>query len=122
MFITRDSKLAGVKKSNPTKLTALRRRMWQNRSTIERVSYIWVDVIPETRRQCCDLLPDYDAALDNHGIGTSSQPRRGQEMAKDILVIGATRGIWLATVKTALSGGYCVRAFARTAIRIPIDH
>ena len=43
-------------------------------------------------------------------------------MAKDVLVIGATRGIGLATVKTALSSGHHVRAFARTASRIPIDH
>lgn len=41
---------------------------------------------------------------------------------KKILVIGATRGIGMAVVKRALSHGYLVRAFARSATRIDIDN
>jgi putative NADH-flavin reductase len=39
-----------------------------------------------------------------------------------VLIIGASRGIGLETVKTALEAGYLVRALARSARRIPIDH
>jgi putative NADH-flavin reductase len=39
-----------------------------------------------------------------------------------VLIIGASRGIGLETVKTALEAGYSVRALARSARRIPIDH
>ena len=38
-----------------------------------------------------------------------------------ILVIGASRGIGLETVKAGLAAGYTVRAFARSAASIPID-
>jgi NAD(P)-dependent dehydrogenase (short-subunit alcohol dehydrogenase family) len=41
-------------------------------------------------------------------------------MAK-VLVIGATRGIGLETVKAALRSGHSVRALARSAARIPIQ-
>lgn len=41
-------------------------------------------------------------------------------MAK-LLIIGASRGIGLATVRAALDGGHEVRAFARSAASIPID-
>ena len=37
------------------------------------------------------------------------------------LVIGASSGIGLSTVKTALAAGHAVRAFARSASKIPID-
>ena len=40
----------------------------------------------------------------------------------DLLVIGASRGIGLATVKAALERGQTVRAFARTASAIDINH
>ncbi|MEL7491973.1 MAG: SDR family oxidoreductase [Pseudomonadota bacterium] len=40
----------------------------------------------------------------------------------NILVIGASRGIGLATVKQALSAGHRVRALARSAQRIDIRH
>lgn len=43
-------------------------------------------------------------------------------MAQTILIIGATRGIGLATVRAALSAGHRVRAFARSASQIPIDN
>ena len=42
-------------------------------------------------------------------------------MAK-VLIIGASRGIGLETVKAALEAGHSVRALARSARRIPIHH
>ncbi|MEQ1711726.1 MAG: NAD(P)H-binding protein [Hyphomicrobium sp.] len=39
-----------------------------------------------------------------------------------ILIIGASRGIGLATVEAALTAGHEVRAFARSAAAIPIEH
>jgi NAD(P)-dependent dehydrogenase (short-subunit alcohol dehydrogenase family) len=42
-------------------------------------------------------------------------------MAK-LLVIGASRGIGLETVKAALLAGHKVRALARSAARIPIKN
>ena len=42
-------------------------------------------------------------------------------MAK-VLIIGASRGIGLETVKAALEAGYLVRALARSARRIPVSH
>lgn len=39
-----------------------------------------------------------------------------------ILVIGASRGIGLETVKAALEAGHSVRALARSAAAIPIEH
>lgn len=42
-------------------------------------------------------------------------------MAK-VLVIGASRGIGLATVKRALDCGHAVRAMARSAVQIPLRH
>ncbi len=39
-----------------------------------------------------------------------------------LLIIGASRGIGLETVKAALAAGHEVRAFARSAASIPIDH
>ena len=39
-----------------------------------------------------------------------------------VLIIGASRGIGLQTVKAALAMGHSVRALARSARRIPIDH
>jgi len=39
-----------------------------------------------------------------------------------VLIIGASRGIGLETVKAALQTGHSVRALARSARRIPIDH
>lgn len=42
-------------------------------------------------------------------------------MAK-VLIVGASRGIGLETVKTALLAGHNVRAMARSAESIPIQH
>ena len=39
-----------------------------------------------------------------------------------VLIIGASRGIGLETVKAALQAGHSVRALARSAGRIPVDH
>jgi putative NADH-flavin reductase len=41
---------------------------------------------------------------------------------KTILIVGASRGIGLETVRRALDQGYWVRAFARSASQIPITH
>ncbi len=40
----------------------------------------------------------------------------------ELLVIGASRGIGLEAVRCALAEGHCVRALARSAEGIPIDH
>ena len=39
-----------------------------------------------------------------------------------VLIIGASRGIGLETVRAALKAGHSVRALARSARRIPVDH
>jgi nucleoside-diphosphate-sugar epimerase len=39
-----------------------------------------------------------------------------------VLIIGASRGVGFETVKAALEAGYSVRALARSARRIAIDH
>jgi putative NADH-flavin reductase len=39
-----------------------------------------------------------------------------------VLIIGASRGIGLETVKATLKAGHSVRALARSVRRIPIDH
>jgi putative NADH-flavin reductase len=39
-----------------------------------------------------------------------------------VLIIGASRGIGLETVKAALEAGHSVRALARSARRIPVSH
>jgi putative NADH-flavin reductase len=39
-----------------------------------------------------------------------------------VLIVGASRGIGLETVKRALEAGHKLRALARSARRIPIDH
>lgn len=44
----------------------------------------------------------------------------GERSATKILVIGASRGIGLETVRTALRAGYSVRALARSAAGVPI--
>ena len=43
------------------------------------------------------------------------------EAIATVLIIGASRGIGLETVKAALEAGHSVRALARSARRIPID-
>src|SRR4029450_7313384 len=47
---------------------------------------------------------------------------REHNSVASVLIIGASRGIGLETVKAALEAGHSVRALARSARRIPIDH
>ena len=47
---------------------------------------------------------------------------RGHDAVATVLIIGASRGIGLEAVKAALEAGHSVRALARSARRIPIDH
>jgi putative NADH-flavin reductase len=49
------------------------------------------------------------------------EPASDDPMAT-VLIIGASRGIGLETVKCALEAGHIVRALARSARRIPVDH
>src|SRR5918996_5219482 len=49
------------------------------------------------------------------------EPASDDTMAT-VLIIGASRGIGLKTVKRALEAGHIVRALARSARRIPVDH
>src|SRR6516225_6237586 len=44
------------------------------------------------------------------------------EAVATVLIIGASRGIGLETVKAALEAGHSVHALARSARRIPVDH
>src|SRR5262249_23373067 len=44
------------------------------------------------------------------------------EAVATVLIIGASRGIGLETVKAALEAGHSVRALARSARKIRIDH
>ena len=39
-----------------------------------------------------------------------------------VLIVGASRGVGLETVKATLQAGHSVRALARSARRIPVDH
>jgi uncharacterized protein YbjT (DUF2867 family) len=47
---------------------------------------------------------------------------REHDAVATVLIIGASRGIGLETVKAALEAGHSVRALARSARRIPVDH
>jgi putative NADH-flavin reductase len=49
------------------------------------------------------------------------EPASDDTMAT-VLIIGASRGIGLETVKCALEAGHIVRALARSARRIPVSH
>src|SRR5262249_2608895 len=52
----------------------------------------------------------------------SAGPTRVLTGVARVLIIGASRGIGLETVKAALEAGHSVRALARSARRIPVDH
>jgi nucleoside-diphosphate-sugar epimerase len=49
------------------------------------------------------------------------QPAKARDVMPTILIVGASRGIGLATVKAALAAGYTVRALARSADAIAIN-
>ena len=61
-------------------------------------------------------LPASHMAVSQCGSG------REHDTVATVLIIGASRGIGLETVKAALKAGYSVRALARSARRIPVDH
>ena len=52
----------------------------------------------------------------------SGGPTRALTGVAAVLIIGASRGIGLETVKAALEAGHSVRALARSARRIPVGH
>src|SRR3974377_958063 len=49
-------------------------------------------------------------------------PFRSINAVATVLIIGASRGIGLETLAAALQAGHSVRALARSARRIPVDH
>jgi len=49
-------------------------------------------------------------------------PEQKHDAVATVLIIGASRGIGLETVKAALKAGHSVRALARSARRIPVEH
>jgi putative NADH-flavin reductase len=58
-------------------------------------------------------------------IAHDCEPRgsdREHDAAAAVLIIGASRGVGLETVKAALEAGHSVRALARSARRIPVAH
>src|SRR5262245_64719745 len=61
------------------------------------------------------------AACIAHDGGPGGSEREHDAVAT-VLIIGASRGIGLETVRAALEAGHSVRALARSARRIPVDH
>jgi NAD(P)-dependent dehydrogenase (short-subunit alcohol dehydrogenase family) len=53
---------------------------------------------------------------------SQADPTREHDAVAAVLIIGASRGIGLETVKAALEAGRSVRALARSARRIRLDH
>jgi hypothetical protein len=58
----------------------------------------------------------------SHTMLSQAGSDREHDAVATVLIIGASRGIGLETVKAALEAGHSVRALARSARRIPIDH
>src|SRR6266576_1193696 len=54
--------------------------------------------------------------------GERAGPTGSIDAVATVLIIGASRGIGLETVKAALEAGHSVRALARSARRIAVDH
>jgi putative NADH-flavin reductase len=67
------------------------------------------------------LKPPAHLAAASHMTVSQAADREHNAVAT-VLIIGASRGIGLETVKAALGVGHSVRALARSARRIPIDH
>jgi uncharacterized protein YbjT (DUF2867 family) len=61
------------------------------------------------------------AAYNAHDAKPGESDQKHDAVAT-VLIIGASRGIGLETVKAALKAGHLVRALARSARRIPVDH
>jgi putative NADH-flavin reductase len=57
-----------------------------------------------------------------HMTVSQAGPSWEHDAMATVLIIGASRGIGLEAVKAALDAGHAVRALARSARRIPIDH
>ena len=53
---------------------------------------------------------------------SQADPTREHDAVATVLIIGASRGIGLEAVKAALEAGHSVRALARSARRIRLDH
>jgi NAD(P)-dependent dehydrogenase (short-subunit alcohol dehydrogenase family) len=49
-------------------------------------------------------------------------PTRSTTAVATVLIVGASRGIGFEAVKAALQAGHSVRALARSARSIPVDH
>src|SRR5262245_27733656 len=69
----------------------------------------------------CPLWANSGHSVD-YPISSSARPTRVLTGVARVLIIGASRGIGLETVKAALEAGHLVRALARSARRIPVDH
>ena len=54
--------------------------------------------------------------------GEQTGPTGSIDTVARVLIVGASRGIGLETVKAALEAGHSVHALARSARRIPVDH
>jgi putative NADH-flavin reductase len=62
------------------------------------------------------------AAVAGPGYAEPGGSDREHDAMATVLIIGASRGIGLETVKAALAAGHSVRALARSARRIRLDH
>src|SRR5262245_166224 len=76
----------------------------------------------EARGACSQRREDQEGACHLIGsAGTANEEGKEQAMAA-VLVIGASGGIGLETVKRALAEGHRVRALARGAAAMAVDH
>ena len=66
--------------------------------------------------------PSCDAAACIAHDGEPAGSDREYDAVAIVLIIGASRGIGLETVRAALDAGHSVRALARSARRIRLDH
>jgi D-arabinose 1-dehydrogenase-like Zn-dependent alcohol dehydrogenase len=66
--------------------------------------------------------PHLAVRLPKSHMTMSGGPTRALTGVAAVLIIGASRGIGLETVKAALEAGHSVRALARSARRIPVGH
>jgi NAD(P)H-binding len=58
----------------------------------------------------------------SHMTVSQAGPNGSNDAVATVLIIGASRGIGFETMKAALEAGHSVRALARSARRIPVDH